>query len=280
MYARVLNRRVEFRIETPAFRALVAANFEAMLEARPDEDPDFIYSEIHTEFNSSILQACSEERFLEGDSPADKLWSLEKDLTVALQKARPELLFLHSAALVFRDRAFLFVASSGTGKSTTAFALLHHGFRYMSDELCPLDPQTLDVYPYPHALCVKRAPALPYTLPQQTIDLGRTLHVPTRHLDTEIATRPHTLAAIFMLERADDHGGPQSMRLRKAEAAARLYTNALNPLAHPNLGLDVAVAIVERVPCFHLSLSGLASTCSLIQREIDSLETRPRVVAA
>jgi hypothetical protein len=46
----------------------------------------------------------------------------------------------------------MLVGESGSGKSTTAWALLHHGCCYFSDELGPVDLQTGEVYPYPHAL--------------------------------------------------------------------------------------------------------------------------------
>jgi hypothetical protein len=281
VFARVLDRRVEFQLATPALRALVVANFEAMLDAHPDGDPDLIYSEIHTEFKPSILQARPQLGEREGVCEADVLWSLEKELTIALQKARPDLLFLHSAALAFGDEAYLFVASSGTGKSTTAFALLQHGFRYMSDELSPVDPETLDVHPYPHALCLKRPPPLPYVLPAATIDLNKTLHVPTAALDGAVTeSHRHPLGAIFVLERSGEDVRPHATPLQKAEAAARLYTHALNPLAHANLGLDAAVSIVERVPCFHLAVGLLPATCALIRRTVETLVTRESIVAA
>lgn len=280
LFARALDRRIEFRVATPALRALVAANYDAMLDAGAHAVCDLTCSEIHTELEPSILQARPELGKREDALAADVLWSLEKELTIALQKARPDLLFLHSAALAFGNLAYLFVASSGTGKSTTAFALLHHGFRYMSDELSPVDPRTLDVYPYPHAVCLKRAPPLPYALPPETIDLGRTLHVPTAALGAAVSdAQPHPLGAIFVLERNGEDNGAHATPLSKAEAAARLYTHALNPLAHANLGLDVAVSIVERVPCFHLALGRLPATCTLIRRTVETLRARESIVA-
>ena len=41
------------------------------------------------------------------------------------------------------DKAFLIATASGTRKSTTARALLHHGFDYLSDEFAPVDLDSL-----------------------------------------------------------------------------------------------------------------------------------------
>jgi hypothetical protein len=54
----------------------------------------------------------------------------------------------------------------------------------------------------------------------------------------------------------------------RAEAAARLYANALNPLAHPDWGLGAAAYIAESVPSFSLSLGELRATCALVGHTI------------
>jgi len=261
----VLGRHIEFTLFDPDLAALVAANFGAMVVNAASREPDLRYSEIHTGTKSSFLLAATGGQNLHAQSRAELLWLVEKHLTVALQHARPDLLFLHSAAIELNGRAFLMVASSGTGKSTTTWALLRHGFRYISDELSPVDLNALRVHAYPHALCVKRRPPLPYRLPDNTVDLGRTLHVPAQSLSGGVVSGPRHLAGIFILERDGRDAPPRLHALRRAEAAARMYANALNPLAHANLGLDATLRIAEAVPCFLISIGDLATTCALIR---------------
>src|SRR5262249_9662387 len=81
--------------------------------------------------------------------PGEFLFLFEKDMTVELQKLRRDLYFVHAAVLQFGRTVFMLVGESGSGKSTTTWALLHHGCGYWSDELAPVDLQTLGVYPYP-----------------------------------------------------------------------------------------------------------------------------------
>lgn len=189
---------------------------------------------------------------------------LEKDITVELQKRRPDLYFLHSAALAWNGKACLLAAEAGSGKSTTTWALLHHGFRYLSDELSPVDPDTLEVFPYPHALCLKQPPPH-YRLPAETTDLGRTLHVPVCSLPSEAIMEPLPLAAVFLLKYRPDLGGSELRPLGPAEAGARLYLTALNALSHPDHGLDAAVRIAEQARCFAIDSADLPMTCALIR---------------
>jgi len=260
-----VDRHVEFTLGDPALRVLIDANFGAMRVARPARPPDLSYSEIHTGRKPSFLLAAPGVENLDAQNPSELLWLVEKHLTVALQRARPDLLFLHSAAVEWDGRAFLMVAASGTGKSTMTWALLHHGFRYLSDELSPVDVAALRVHPYQHALCLKQRLPAPYLLPDDALDLGRTLHVLAQSLPTSIATHPRRLAGIFILERSGSSSRPRLQCVGRAEAAARVYSNALNPLAHENLGLDATLRIVEALPCFLVSLGDLVSTCALVR---------------
>jgi len=166
---------------------------------------------------------------------------------------------------------FLLAAESGTGKSTTTWALLHHQFSYMSDELSPVDLDSMQVWPYPHALCLKEPPPKPYPLPAVTIDLGRTLHVPTRALPSATLSSARPLGGLFLLARCPELREPEMRAIGPAEASARLYVTALNPLAHPNHGLDAVVRITQHVPCFAVSAAELSATCALIRSTVKSV---------
>ena len=100
---------------------------------------------------------------LQAHDDGDFLFLFEKDLTIELQKVRPALYFVHAAVLEYQGKGLMLIAASGGGKSTTTWALCHHGFRYLSDELGPVDVRTLKVVPYPHALNLKEAPPSPTT---------------------------------------------------------------------------------------------------------------------
>ena len=199
------------------------------------------------------------------------LFLFEKDMTIELQKIRRDLYFIHSAALEFSGKAFLLVAPSGGGKSTTTWGLLHYGFGYLSDELAPVRLDSMEVQPYPHAICLKKKPPKPYFLPDHTLYTSRTMHVPAKFLPGEIGRGPTPLVAIFFLRQSPESSAPTIEPITKAEAAARLFANALNALAHKGEGLDGVIKIARNTLCFELTIGDLAATCELVKNTSQGL---------
>src|SRR4030095_5001668 len=129
----------------------------------------------------------------------DFLYMFEKDMTIETQKLRPDLYFVHAAVLEMDGRALALVAPSGYGKSTTTWGLLHHGFKYLSDELAPVHLTAMQVHPFPHALCLKTVPPNEYLLPEETIFTTRAAHVPTQFLPCQTTMYSLPLEAIFFV---------------------------------------------------------------------------------
>src|ERR1044071_9118767 len=156
-----------------------------------DEDARALLQNIYRSFKRSITQTrinyhvtrgLAGSLFIARDGscpeiargPGDFICKFDKDLIIEAEKLRPDLYFVHAAVVAFRDRAIALVAPSGFGKSTTTWALLHHGFEYLSDEIAPIEPRTFRVLPFPRALCLKKTPPDGYPLPPGAIITGRT----------------------------------------------------------------------------------------------------------
>jgi len=254
---------VHVQCSDPTLLAVLIANFGAMESAQAGSSPNLEYS---INGGTTVYSLHTRDKdTLEDESLGDLLYLLEGEVTVDLQKKRPDLLFLHSAALVWDGKAYLFTAESGGGKSTTTWGLLHHGFDYLSDELSPIDLRSMSVLPYPHALCLKRSPPRPYSLPDEVIHLGRTIHIPTRVFPSGVIDKPIPLAAVFLLNYSPHLAEPNISLIGPGEASANLYVAALNALAHPNQGLDAVVSIAEQVPTYAVNTADLQATCALIR---------------
>jgi hypothetical protein len=192
------------------------------------------------------------------------LFHMDKELTLTLQHERSDLLFLHAAAVEIGGRVAVLAGPSGVGKSTLTLAAVEAGFGYLSDELAPIDLDTLTVHPYPHALCLKAVPSGRSGLPAGTFTEHGRFHVPARALGTLAYSEPRVLAALVFL-RCD---GPEAMALRSisaGSAAAHLMENTLNGLAHPSAGLDAAAGLSQRVPSFELQARDTATAVAEIR---------------
>jgi hypothetical protein len=201
---------------------------------------------------------------LTSDDVGEFLYVLEGDVTIALQRIRKDLYFLHAAVAEVDGRAFLLVAESGGGKSTTLWGLLHHGWGYLSDELAPIDLSSNKVHAYPRALCLKRPPPHPYPLPAATVETPWTFHVPVQLLPQVSPMESCPLVAVYFVKYCPDTSNPAIREISAGEAGARLYANTLNQLAHANAGLDAAVGIARSIPSFALDSADLAATCALV----------------
>lgn len=201
----------------------------------------------------------------------DLLFYLDKDLTIALQLQRADLFFLHAAAVALDDCAVVLAAPSGSGKSTLALALLEDGFDYLSDELAPIDVQRMTVHPFPHALCLKSPPPEPYRLPTGALRAGEQYYVPADILRGRTRTTALPVAAFIFL-RPGSQATITYHPITPGAAIARLIANAMNSLAHPAAGLDVAAMLSQAAPCFEFDSANLGDACHAV-REILRMDT-------
>ena len=269
LFLSLLGCTVRIRCQGAEARSLLATNYK--LTRGPSEvvHLDYVVGR-HRGSSAFFLQRGTEAPRTAADA-SEFLFLFEEDLTLELQRLRCDLYFLHAAALEGAGKAYLLVAPAGSGKSTTTWALLHHGFDYLSDELGPVDLQTLEVQPYPHALCLKDEPPAAYPLPARVLRTARTLHLPPGNLPGGVSAGPRPLAALFFLQYRREARAPMVQPLSKAEAGARVFANALNPLAHPGEGLDGAIKIAVAGACFKLTTADLPLTCRLVHTTIAGL---------
>jgi hypothetical protein len=128
------------------------------------------------------------------------------------------------------------------------------------------------VLPYPHAICLKQDPPAAYPRPEQTLCTVRTWHLPAATLPGGVRREATPLVAAFFLHYRREASHLMLRPLSHAAATARLLSNALNPLAHPDAGLDGAITLMAGVVPFELCAADPPATCALI------LEAMGRVV--
>jgi hypothetical protein len=180
LWFRILDQRVRVACADALLADVILANHAISATPTGIGSPDLSYVVTRDIAAGAYVLACRTRPPVAIADIGELLFHYERDLTIALQERRPELLFVHAAALEFRGKAYLLAGESGNGKSTTAWGLLHHGFHYLSDELGPIDLNSMQVLAYPRALCLKRLPPLPYPLPAGALALGGAYHLPVQ----------------------------------------------------------------------------------------------------
>jgi hypothetical protein len=265
---------IEIQCDDAELLGVLHANFGSLRDSQRTTGPSYQIRRQSESSSAFLVVPQGRQPLMASDLGALLGW-LDADLAVELQKFRRDLYFVHAAVLERSGRALMLVAPSGGGKSTTAWALLHHGMRYLSDELAPVNLETLQVQPYPRALCLKTEPPDPYALPATIPRTSRGLHVEARALPASLATGPAPLDAIFFLSRRRDPSRPTLRPISGGEAAAHLYANALNPLAHSGAGLDGAIRIAKQTSSFELPAAELPAICAFVIETVDGLRRAP-----
>jgi hypothetical protein len=270
LFLKIFGKIVRINCRDSRARDLLRANYGQM-QIHESKIPDLEYTvRSHGKRSGFRIARCGSEPLVAAHD-GEFMFLFEKDMTIELQKLRRDLYFIHAAALAVSGGALLLVAASGKGKSTTTWALLHHGFDYLSDEMAPLDLNAMTVEPYPHAICLKKVPPSPYFLPAEAVRTASTLYVPTTQLPNSAVFGPMPLSVIFFIEYCPNLSYPVLFPLSPAEAAARLFVHALNPLAHAQDGLIGAATVARKIPSFRLDSAGLRLTAELLSKTMQDI---------
>ena len=264
--------RFELRCSDDDVAALIAGAFGALAAAHVS--PGMAHREYYISSTAgAAYRVSSQGGILECDGADAMLFHIDKSITIELQYLRPDLLFVHGAALVRNGRVVVLSGPAGTGKSTLTLVALQLGFEYFSDELAPINVHRLSVYPYARALYMKTLPPPPHALPANTIDYGGRYHVPMTMPTTATPSGDAPLAALIFLRRdTETFTGLRS--ISAASGATRLIANALNLLAHPAAGIEAAAALSQAIDCFELDATDLTAASEAIRALADAAPTQ------
>lgn len=268
---RILNCDIVVRCGDAAASELLHDCYSAFLVPASDEVlPALAYDVVPGDGDNGWMLRCDDTAISCPDS-YDLVYEFEKDMTERVQLLRAELFFVHGAALSIGERCVVISGESGSGKSSLAWFMSHNGFDYLSDELAPIDPALMHVEPYPHALCLKNAPLSEPALPESTRYTEATIHVPAYELSTRPRDRPCPLSLLFFIDGSSNGQDLSTRKLSAAEAAARLYSNGLNQLAHQRDGLPAAAGVTSGASSYLLA-GGTVEERALAIRDLFDIE--------
>jgi len=191
--------------------------------------------------------------------PADQALALfEWGLNWCISFHAHQYLIIHAAAIARDGQAVLLPAPPGSGKSTLCAALVHRGWRLLSDELALIDLDTLQITPL----------ARPVNLKNRSIDIiGRfakdAVFAPPAE-DTLKGTIGLMKAPVDSVARMAEQATPRwivfpkykagaALRLAprsKAKTALEVGQNAFNYSIHGARGFDTLTRLVDGCACY------------------------------
>ena len=189
-------------------------------------------------------------------------------------------LMLHAATVERGGQAIVLPAYSGSGKSTLCAALVHRGWRLLSDEfaLVSLDGQTL------YGL------GRPISLKNESIAIVRR-HFPAAEIGDVVAgTRKGTVGLLsppegsvligkaavprwILAPRFEPDATPQALRVERAKMAFYLSGQAFNYELLGRQGFQALCGLVEACDCLALGYASLEQALDLVE---EATAERPR----
>ena len=198
---------------------------------------------------------------------SDESGAFAIDEIVANNTVYDEAVFaLHGAAVEHRGKAYLFLASTTSGKSTLTSFLTTAGFGYITDDCILLDRTSFNVYPFSTPIhlregglnVLKHLNAAPKTY--ETIDdekIKRFVYTPQN-----CVTRPAKLDKIFFIERTE-----QASSLGKMDTIARMAALMKSPITTYTVTPDYLkfLSKLAAKDCFSLKYRDMSFAAEVIE---------------
>lgn len=184
----------------------------------------------------------------QGDgSLPDVLRCLRFSVIRLLLESRKELIWFHGGAAAERHRAVIFPGERGRGKSTLVTALCAHGWKYLSDDVLPVDPVNGRVLPFPQTPAVRVHPGV--EMPPDW--LGKAIKTTVELSPRRIARGAQPISAIVFPHYRP--GESQTIeRLSPAPAALELLETCWNFHTHRTRAVQYVSELLARVPAYRL----------------------------
>jgi len=230
--------------------------------------PALVFSAIESNGRFSVYER---ERRLYTGREFSALVVLERQMANAALERLDRFCQLHAGAMSREGVGLLFPGTSRSGKSTLMFGLLTVGFRYLSDDVILLDPETLQAIPFPRSLGIKgkardlamrmcpalrtEGPALPHGENLWYLSPG------------DVASEPWGEACpvdCVIFPRYDPSRPSALTEVGRGWSAAALVRLSLNAPQHRERNLDCAVRLVRHARCYRLSVDRLEDAVSAV----------------
>ncbi len=206
---------------------------------------------------------------------------MEWQLDIFLSENVQNYFLLHAGVVAHQGQGIIFPAASGSGKSSLTLALLLQGYKYLSDELAVINPQTGELKAFPKPLSLKNLQLFPTLLYHQDHWLGPSPEVSPLTKMNSNADKPvwyvhadDVKPQITCQETVPIHyiffpgyqptAAPHVEPLSAGQAMRQLLDHCVNFSLLGQGGLSLLARLVHEAQCFRLTVNGPEATAQLI----------------
>lgn len=184
----------------------------------------------------------------------------------------PDIFALHGAAVECRDKCFLLLASTGSGKTTLTAYLTNKGFGYLTDDCILLSRVNLTVFPFTTPLHIRdgglqvleQYDSIPSRLEllEELPTFRRFVYTPSKCI-----TIPLPLTAIFFIKRTND-----TNRLQAMSTTERMTEMMKAPITDYTVDGDYLrfLSRLVKLPCYQLCYHDMNYVLEVLQHECPS----------
>ncbi len=216
--------------------------------------------------NPPYLLSASGKAVFRGSNPVAALAFLEWFVINAVVQRNLTHIMLHASALAFGNMGVIFPASSGSGKTTIALALIAQGFQYLSDEVAVIDAEYLTLHPLPRGLVIrKNAFHLLQSLNKPPPSAGFYPQTSSSHFryfnptafTHQAAEQPVSVKHVIFLDKPAVSTKTHLKKIPKAQAVSQLLSCSFanRPLAEGNIAHCIKLS--QRTECYALTGNNL-----------------------
>lgn len=189
----------------------------------------------------------------------------EWGLNAVIGGAAHQFLIVHAAVVARDGFAAILPAQSGSGKSTLCAALVHRGWRLLSDELTLISIETGLIHPLARPLNLKnesievmRRFAPDAVFSRLTHDTVKGTVALLKAPQDSVARAQETARAAWIVAPQWERGAPCTLTPKsRAATMIELGQNAFNYSVHGRRGFHLLADLLERCDCFDLRYSSL-----------------------
>jgi hypothetical protein len=195
----------------------------------------------------------------------DLVCRLEEDIENTLVRAIGDWVAFHAGAVMIGDSACVIPGNPDTGKTTATFNLVEMGHTFLCEEVSPVDPETLLVYPYPQVLTFSGTYAEEHLslYPVQNGELRIMNPQMARYRPNAVGSDPVPLETI-LIPAYDPSETPGIEKLTSGEVFTELLGYCFPPNTDEEYLFDSVIRICEAAEIFRLRSNSLESMRELL----------------